>query len=374
MDILDTVREMKPDYPASAQAPRRALHREIARSQRSHPMRRFAAISVGGAAVAAFAVAATTLAPPGAVNHPQAASASTYLNETAASMRTAGVGEAPTVTITTQHLGMVGGPNETSLPFGDIQAGATGAVLTESSSTFLGRADGQYFETSHTELHARDVFGDAAVVETAWNAYYAGTDIGPFGTEPETTTGPVADGAFDPELPVSTADFPTDPAAFLDAWTRGMRAQRDAERAKVAELVDGDPASTGVYDAIDARLDVPAAAHMLRLLAVSVPVQIAPAEYRATFLEALALADGIEIESAATSNKVLVYETADDRYRLTINPDAGAIVKVERFRLRVQTDSWTPTQGDSSVGVGSASFLPAGIPSVEVSFRTEPVG
>ncbi|UNK70932.1 hypothetical protein [Microbacterium sp. H1-D42] len=372
MDILDTVRDMKPDYPASAQASRRVLHREIARSKKSHQVRRVAAFSVGGAAVAAFAVAASTFAPPGAVNQPQAASASTYLNETAASIRAAGAGESTAVTITTQHLGLVGGPNTTSLPFGDIRAGATGAVVTESSSTFRGGADGEYSQTSHTELHASDVYGDEAAVESAWNAYYAETDIGAFGTLPDTMTEAVPGGAFDRDLPVSTTDFPTDPAVFLEEWTQGMKTQLAVERAKAADLVDGDPESTGIYDVIDARLGVPTASHMLNELMVSVPVQIASAEYRATFLEALALAKGIEVESADTSNKVLVYETADDSYRLTVDPEAGAIVTVEWFRLRVPTDSSAPTADDSPVAVGSAAFLPDDVPSVEVSFRSEP--
>ncbi|WP_136044800.1 hypothetical protein, partial [Microbacterium sp. K41] len=48
MDIFDQVREIRPTYPPSPQAPRRALHQEIARSRRSRPLRRIAVVSLGG--------------------------------------------------------------------------------------------------------------------------------------------------------------------------------------------------------------------------------------------------------------------------------------------------------------------------------------
>lgn len=377
MDILDAVREMKPDHaftPHAAHAPRRALHREMARSERVRPLKRVALITVGGAAAAAIAVAASTFAPPGTVGEPQAASAATYLNETAASIRAAAVtGQPARITVTIQHLGMVGGPNEKFQPFGDIKNGATGAVVTESSSTYAGEPDGTYSEVARTEFHAQAVYGDKASVEAAWNSYYGETDIGVLGTEPSVSTETWPTGREEP-LPVPVAGFPDDPEAFLEAWIAGMDALMVAEKTEAAKRVTGDPEESGVYDGIHEHFRVPAAEHMLHTLFLSVPLHIGPAEYRATFLEALALAEGIAVEEDSASNKVLVYEGAESRYRLTIDPAAGAIVKFEQFLLKVPGELWTRhTKDDPPVDVGSAAFLPADIPSRVRFFTSEPV-
>lgn len=370
MDILDTVREMKPTYPASSQAPRRALHQEIARSRRRRPVGRIVAASLAGTAVAAVAIAATALAPPGVVSQPQAASASTYLNETAASIRAA-VAAPMEVTITTRHLGMIGGPNEKFLPFGNLRTDATAAVVTESSATYLSATDGTYSLTGRTDLHAAELFGDEAEIEEAWTEYYGAAY--PIGAAPATST-EVEPGEGDATLPVSPADFPTDPAAFLAAWESGMASQLAAEKAEAAKMPqDGDPETNGLYDSIEERLAVPVAEHMLNMLGHSVPILTASPEYRATFLEALALADGITVEEGATADKVLVYETDDARFRLTVNPEAGAIVTIEKFLLRVLPEPWSNhTKNEPLVEVGTAPFLPEGVADFSASFSAAP--
>lgn len=373
MDILDSVREMKPTYPASAQAPRRALHQEIARSRR-RPVRRILITSVAGAAVAAVAVTAPALLPSAIVGQPQAASAATYLNETAAVMRASATGQPTEVTITTQHLGMVGGPNEKFQPFGDFRTGATGAAITEFRSVYVNEPDGTYSEASHTDIHVKEIFGDEAAVRDAWGGYY-GSEY-PIGEEPATTTETLPSGYFDEPLPVPTTDFPAEPAEFLAAWQSGMEAQMVAEKAEAAKMpMDGEPETNGLFDSIEERFAVPAAEFMLDELGHSVPILIASPEYRATFLEALALADGITVTEDSTSNKVLVYEGEDERFRLTINPSAGAIVKLEKFLLRALPELWNKhTEDDPLVEVGSAPFLPAETPSFAATFTSEPLG
>jgi hypothetical protein len=372
MDVLDTVREMKPTYPTSSQVPRRALHQAIGRSRRRRPVGRIVAASLAGTAVAAVAITATALIPPGIVGEPQAASASTYLNETAASIRAA-VAEPMEVTITTRHLGMIGGPNEKFPPFGNLRTDATAAVVTESGATYRSAPDGTYSLTSRTDFHAADLYGDETAVEKAWTDYYGSSY--PIGAPPVTSTD-VDPGDPDGWLPVPTAGFPTDPATFLAAWKTGMEAQLIAEKAEAAKLVPtGDPETSGVYDGIEERLAVPAAEHMLDELGHSVPILIASPEYRATFLEALALADGITVEEDATANKVLVYENDDARFRLTVNPEAGSIVAIEKFLLRVLPEPWdNHTKDDPLVEVGSAPFLPAEVPDYAASFTSVPLG
>lgn len=372
MDILDTVREMKPTYPASGQAPRRALHQEIARSQRRRPLGRVAVASVAGAAVAAVAITGSLLLPPEIAGQPQAASASAYLNETAASIRAAAVAPMK-VSITTQHLGMIGGPNEKFQPFGNLRTGATAAVITESSSTYISDPDRTYSETSRTDLHAVEVYGDEAAVDDAWTSYYGASY--PIGAKPATSHEVQKYDAYVEGLSVPTSDFPSDAAAFLAAWETGMEEKMAAEKAEAAEMPqEGEPDTNGLYESIEAELDIPAAEHMLNELGHSVSLLTAPAEYRAIFLEALALADGITVEQGATAIKVLVYETDDARYRLTVNPEAGAIVKIEKFLLRVLPELWNRhTKDDPLVEVGSAPFLPQTVPDFAVSFSSEPV-
>ena len=374
MDILDTVREMKPTYPTSSQAPRRALHQEIGRARRRRPVGRIVVASVGGTAVAAVAITASLLIPPGIVGEPQAASASTYLNETAASIRGA-VAQPMQVTITDRHLGMIGGPNEKFLPFGSFRTGATAAVVTESTSTYLTAPDGTYSETSHTPFHASDLYGDEAAVEQAWTAYYGSSY--PIGTVPSpepVTEIQTYDVPVD-ELPVSPADFPSEPAAFLAAWKSGMEALLVSEKAEAAQFPqDGEPETNGLYESIEEEFDIPAAEHMFNQLTWAVPLLTAPAEYRATFLEALALAEGITVEEDSSANKVLVYETDDARFRLTINPEAGAIVKIEKFILRALPELWNRhTDDDPLVDVGSAPFLTADVPDIASSIVSVPV-
>ncbi|UPL09937.1 hypothetical protein [Microbacterium sufflavum] len=376
MDIFDQVREIRPTYPTSPQAPRRALHQEIARSRRSRPLRRIAVVSLGGAAVAAAVVTAIAVAPPGVVSQPQAASAAEYLTETAASIRAAAAAapasETTAVTITTRHLGMVGGPNTVFAPFGDIRAGATGAVVSQWSGTYRLDADGTLHVTDQIRFHSTDVYGDEAAVATAWNDYYGSTEIGPLGTPPVAEDPHSADSP--PEtLPVSPADFPHDPAAFLEAWTQGMRDLMDAEIAESAELVDGDLEESGILDRTYERYDVPAAEHMLSTLATSTLLHTGSPEYRATFLEALALAPGITVEEDSTAVKVLAYASDEQRYRLSIDPAAGAVVQIDEFLLAVPGQLWNRhTKDDPPVEVGSAPFLPDGIPSRSSTFRSAP--
>jgi hypothetical protein len=373
MDILDTVREMRPTYPAASQGPRRALHQEIARSRRRRPIGRIVAASIAGVAVAAVAITVSAVIPPGTVGQPQAASASTYLNETAAVMRASATGQPTRLTIETQHLRMVGGPNEKFRPFGDFQTGATGAVITESSSTYMSEPDGTYSWTAHTEFHAEEIYGDESAVREVWSAYY-GSEY-PIGAEPETTT-EMWPGEGDDPLPVATTDFPSDPAGFLAAWESGMRAQMIAEKAEAATMpMDGEPETNGLYDSIEEHYAVPAPEFMLDLLRHSVPLHVAAPEYRATFLEALALAEGITVEEDATPNKVLVYEAPDERYRLTINPETGTIVQIETFLLRALPELWNNhTKDDPLVDIGSAPFVPEGTPSFKAVFTSEPTG
>ncbi|MFB7252535.1 hypothetical protein [Microbacterium sp. NPDC056234] len=307
------------------------------------------------------------------MGQPQAASASTYLNETAAVMRASATGQPTELTIATQHLGMVGGPNEKFRPFGDFQTGATGAVVTETSSTYISESDGTYVWTSQTDLHAAEIYGDESAVRETWSAYY-GSGY-PIGEEPATRT-ETWPGQGDDPLPVPTTDFPTDPAAFLAEWESGMEAQMIAEKAEVANMpMDGEPETNGLYRSIEQHFAIPAAEFMLDLLSHSVPLHVAAPEYRATFLEALALADGITVEDDVTSNKVLVYEAPDERFRLTINPEAGAIVQIERFLLRALPEPWNRhTEDDPLVDVGSAPFVPEGTPSSKTIFTSSPVG
>ncbi|MCZ4301483.1 hypothetical protein [Microbacterium oxydans] len=372
MDILDTVREMKPTYATSSQAPRRALHQEIGRTRR-RPIGRVVAVSVGGTAVAAVAVTASLLIPPGVVGEPQAASASTYLNETAASIRDAVV-QPMQVTITTHHLGMIGGPNEKFLPFGSFRTGATAAVVTEASDTYVSNTDRTYSQTSHTDLHAAAQYGDESAVERAWTSYY-GSEY-PIGAEPATSTEVLEYEAALEFLPVSPSDFPADPVAFLAAWEEGLEAKLVAEKAEAAKMPqDGEPETNGLYESIEEEFAVPAAEHMLNALGHSVVILTASAEYRATFLEALALAGGITVEEGSSANKVLGYETDDARFRLTVNPEAGAIVKIEKFLLRALPELWnTHTKDDPLVDVGSAPFLPANVPDFSASFTSLPLG
>lgn len=375
MDILDTVREMKPSYPASSQAPRRALHQEIARSQKRRPVGRIVAASIGGTAIAAVAITAYLVIPPGIVGEPQAASASTYLNETAASIRAA-VAQPMQVTETTRHLGMVGGPNEKFRPFGSFRTGATGAVVTESGSSYVTATDGTYSLTSETPFHASDLYGDESAIQKTWTAYY-GSEY-PIGTVPDphpVTDGPRFDADAD-ELPVPASDFPSEPAAFLAAWEKGMEAQLIAEKAEAANFPqDGEPETNGLYDSIEEELDIPPAEHMLNQLMWAVPFLTASPEYQATFLEALALAEGITVEEDATENKVLLYETDDARIRLTINPEAGSIVKIEEFLLRALPELWNShTKDDPLVDVGSVAFVPEDVPDYSVSFVSVPLG
>lgn len=373
MDILDTVREMKPTYPTSPQAPRRALHQAIAQSRRRRPLGRIIGISLAGTAVAAVAVAASVLIPPGVVGQPPAASASTYLNETAASIRSAAA-QPVQVTMATRHLRLVGGRNEQSPPFGSFRTDATGAVVTESAVTYLHAADGSSSQTSHTELHATETYGDATAVHRAWTSYYGSSF--PIGAEPLTVRDVDVDAPPIGELPVSTTDFPSDPAAFLAAWMTGMEDQLIAAKAEAARMpMDGEPESNGLYASIEERLDIPAAEHMLNELGHSVPILSASPEYRATFLEALALADGMAVENDASADKILVYETDDARFRLTVNPPTGSILRIEKFLLRVPPGPGNVSIEDTTpVEVGSASFLPKEIPDFAVTFTTEPVG
>ena len=371
MDILDTVREMKPTYPASSQAPRRALHQEIARSRRRRPVGRIVAVALAGTAVAAVAVTATVLTPPGVVGQPQAASASTYLNETAASIRAA-VAAPMEVTITTRHLGMIGGPNEKFLPFGNLRSDATAAVVTESSASYLSTPDRKFSETSHTEFHASEIFGDEAAAHAAWTSYYGSSY--PIGKEPRTLAEVHTYDAFVEDLPVPTSDFPSEPAAFLAAWESGMEDRLIAEKAEAAKMPqDGEPETNGLYESIEEKYEMPAAEYMLNELLWSVPILTASPEYRATFLEALALAEGITVEEGATADKVLVYETDDARFRLTVNPEAGAIVEIEKFLLRVLPEPWSNhTKDDPLVEVGTTPFLPEGVADFSASFTTAP--
>lgn len=254
---------MKPTYATSSQAPRRALHQEIGRTRR-RPIGRVVAVSVGGTAVAAVAVTASLLIPPGVVGEPQAASASTYLNETAASIRDAVV-QPMQVTITTHHLGMIGGPNEKFLPFGSFRTGATAAVVTEASDTYVSNTDHTYSQTSHTDLHAAAQYGDESAVERAWTSYY-GSEY-PIGAEPATSTEVLEYEAALDFLPVSPSDFPADPAAFLAAWEEGLEAKLVAEKAEAAKMPqDGEPETNGLYESIEAEFAVPAAEHMLNAL------------------------------------------------------------------------------------------------------------
>jgi hypothetical protein len=371
MDILDTVREMKPTYRASSQAPRRALHQAIARSRRRRPLGRIAAASVAGAAIAAVVITTSTLMPPGTVSQPQAASASTYLNETAASIRSA-VAQPAEVTITTQHLGMIGGPNEKFKPFGNLRTGATAAVLTESSATYVSEPDRTYSGTSDTALHVVEIYGDETAANDAWTSYYGSSF--PIGAEPVTSTEVHKYDAFVEDLPVPTSEFPFEPAAFLAAWEAGMEEQLIVEKAEAAKMpMNGEPETNGLYESIEEGLAIPAPEHMLTELGHSVPILTAPAEYRATFLEALALAEGITVEEDTSENKVLVYETDDTRFRLTVNPEAGAIVKIEKFVLRVLPELWNKhTKDDPLVEVGSAPFLPEDVPEFAASFSSAP--
>lgn len=377
MDILDTVRDMKPDHaftPHAAQAPRRALHREMARAERVGPLKRVAFIAVGGAAAAAIAVTASTFAPPGTVGEPQAASAATHLNETAASIRAAAVAGQPTeTTITLEQLLMVGGSDAVLEPFGSIRTGAIGAVITESSDTYVSQADGgAYTWTSNTEFHAREVFGDEAAVEAAWNSYYGETHIGVLGKEPATSAPEVTTTIAEHSMPVPVDDFPAEPQAFLDAWTSGMEElgqERMAERAAMTPGGAGDPNA-----AIADEYKRPTAGHMMAMLATSVVPHIAPPAYRATFLEALALADGITVEAETSGHTVLVFESAERRYRLTIDPAAGTIISAEEFELQVLSDGGAAVMEQSPlVEVGSASFVPEGTPDYAVRITSVPV-
>ncbi|WP_047519085.1 hypothetical protein [Microbacterium sp. ZOR0019] len=72
---------------------------------------------------------------------------------------------------------------------------------------------------------------------------------------------------------------------------------------------------------------------------------------------------------------VLGYETDDARFRLTVNPEAGAIVKIEKFLLRALPELWNRhTKDDPLVDVGSAPFLPANVPDFSASFTSLPLG
>lgn len=372
MDVFDQVRELRPTYSPSAQAPRRALHREIARSQRSRPLRRTAVVSLGGAAVAAAVVTAVAVSPPGVVSQPQAASASVYLTETAASIRAAASAAPAQLTVVDRRLQFVGGPNTVFLPFGDIRAGATGAVMTESAMTLGEGSDGTTGIVSWTEFHSLEVYGDETAVADAWNSYYGDTDIGPLGTAPEIGP-PSSSDLWEETLPVMPADFPADAESFLAAWTQGMEELLAAGIAEGAELVEGDPEESGVNDGVIERYGVPAAEHMIFTLATSPLVQSASPEYRATFLEALALAPGITVEEDSSAVKVLAYASEDTRYRLSIDPSAGAIVQIDEFLLKVPGALWNNhTKDDPLVDVGSAPFVPDEIPSRSVLFRTTP--
>jgi len=344
MDVLDSVRELKPAYPVTTHAPRRALHREIARSQR-RPLRRVALVTAGAAAAAAVAITASTFAPPGSIGGPEAASASAYLNETAASLRSSAVaGHATSTTIVLEQLRMVGGPDASDEPFGSIRTGATGAVLTESSDSYVSSSDGSSVTwTSSTDFHAGEVYGDAAAVEAAWNSYYGETYVGVLDKEPVTSAPNRPIDVAGAGIPVPLADFPADPQAFLNAWTQGMtEASMEAGTASGAD----DAASAGQS----------AAENMMWTLATSVLPYVATPEYRATFLEALALAEGIVVEDGDASAKVLVHETSDQRFRLVISPEDGMIVSAEL----------------SAPDGGTAEFVPEGTPDYAIRTSTAP--
>jgi len=371
MDIFDQVREIRPTYSSSAQAPRRALHREIARSQRTRPLRRVALVSLGGAAAAAAVVTAVAVSPPGLAPQPDAASAAVYLTETAAAIRAGGSTAGP-VTIVNRQLGLVGGPNAPFAPFGDIRAGATGAVVSESSATYESGSDGWPRVISGTEFHSRDVYGDQAVVADAWNDYYGGTLIGELGQAPETGA-TFATPLPEESLPVMPASFPAGGEAFLAAWTQGMDDLMAARMTEAAALVEGDPEASGIYDPIRDEYAVPAAEHMISTLATSPLVHTAPSAYRATFLEALALAPGITVEEGSASVKVLSYASEEKRYRLSIDPAAGAILQIDEHLLKVPGAPWSNhTKNDAPVDVGSASFLPEDIASRSWVFHWAP--
>ncbi len=159
------------------------------------------------------------------------------------------------VTITTRHLGMIGGPNEKFLPFGNLRTDAIAAVVTESSATYLSATDGTYSLTGRTDIHAAELFGNEAEVERRGRATTARRIRS--AAAPATST-EVEPGEGDATLPVSPTDFPADPAAFLAAWERGMESQLVAEKAAAAKMPqDGDPETNGLYDSIEERLAIP---------------------------------------------------------------------------------------------------------------------
>lgn len=369
MDVLDQVRDLRPTYPSSTQAPRVALQREIARSRRARPLRRVALVSLGGAAVAAAVVTAVAVSPPGLVSQPSAASAAVYLTETAASIRATATTTPAAVAVTSRQLGMVGGPNTVFAPFGDIRAGAVGAVVSESSSTYRRDEGGVVHVVDEVRFHSTEVYGDEGAVAAAWDGYYGNTDIGPLGTAPVAEL-PYTASAREEKLPVATTGFPDDPAAFLAAWTQGMQDRMAEEKAERATLVEGDPEASGVYDAITERYDVPTADNMIFTLATSPAVHTAPAEYRATFLEALALAPGIVVDEDSAAVKVLAYSSDTSRYRMSIDPAAGAITQIDEYLQKVPGSLWSAsTKNDPLVDVGSAGFLPDDIPSRSWTFH-----
>jgi hypothetical protein len=311
-------------------------------------MRRFVAISAIGAAAAVVAIVVTTLSPPDLVARPEAASAAGYLEETATTIREQDTSRVLETTLTTEELLLLGGPGTTEeAPFGLIRSGAVGAVLTETKDVFTTTA-GIETMTTTTRFHAREVYGDRSQVEQAWNRCYGGTSVGDLNTSVEPPPEHVIDVVLSPPiLPVPFEGYPTDPRAFLDAWGSGTD----------DEPYSSSPPSVGEL--------------MMGELAGSVQIYLAPADYRATFLEALALADGIAIEDDSSETKILALETEFTRYRLAINPGTGEIQSAEFFTKKFVPDWANP---EIRTDVGSAPFVSDDIPDYAVRATTTVLG
>lgn len=335
---------------------------------------------LGAAAITAIAVGASALAPPGLGISVEAASASAYLNETAASIRAAAANEQTIkTTIIDETLLFLaeadGGYHDPDVeiagddPWSHVRTDAKGAVILESSQTFLTDPSGSSVWTSGVDLHAGDLFGDKVAIANAWSATWEPA-LGALGGEPVASQAPEP---VEMKLPVPVTDFPRDPQMFLDSWEAAAEAPENVLLFGPGWTMGAeDMVSTGGFPADD--LFVPGQTvgeSMMLALTVSSNVYRAPAEYRATFLQALALTDGIVVESDDEAQKVLSLTGERDRYRLTLEPATGMIHSVETFNLTVVEDNGAEVA--NFVDAGSAPFLSEEIPDSAVRVTSEAV-
>lgn len=339
MDTFDRVREARPESASDLSAARAALESEMAGHR---PRRRRVAgatlaaagvLTVGGV-VTAFVVGGE----PAAVEAPRIAGtaeaapkmelASAVLNRAAElQLKTADVALQPGQYLRTsidmeQMVGLRTGWETSEDPFQESGGEVVAVVRSSSVETQYRPADpAADVIGEETPFHGIEALGDTAAAEAAWNGYYVPNGkpaIG--GPAPAVTVenlGPAP----------SVGEYSRDPQAFFDA-----QLQRTREFVELTGLERNEeklPELTGI--------------RMWGKLTRE-EFHSEPAEYRATFLKALALAPGTRIIGTSGEFSVLEYDSdVELTYRVSIDNATGEVRKVEeRYDSRANPDGTRP--------------------------------